>query len=158
MAANESVGLIPFYPFLYEELFEPLSEVVEDRYIASNEKIAFFQHEGAGILNFLLVQADTPDFSIIISADGKETTNSIKALYNLGLTFPLRNFFFVSRYDTANNIYVVVYDPLSPLSFSRYCHITAYNESAAAAKFTAVISAVKISEKLIAIASAEEEE
>jgi len=41
MAANESIGLIPFYPFLYEELFEPLSEVVEDRYIASNESHSF---------------------------------------------------------------------------------------------------------------------
>jgi len=155
MAANESVNLIPFYPFLYEEFFEPVSISLEDEYIASDQKLAFFQHEGAGILQFLFLKTDTPDFDIIIEADGKETTNNIKSLYTLGLTFPLRNFFFVSRYDTSENIYCVVYDPLSPLAFSRYCHIYAHNKSTAAAKFTAIISAVKITEKLLEIASAE---
>ena len=155
MAANESVNLIPFYPFLYEEFFEPESITLEDEYIAADQKITFFAHEGAGILQFLFLKTDTPDFDIIIEADGKETTNNIKSLYELGLTFPLRNFFFLSKYDTSNNIYCVVYDPLSPLSFSRYCHITAHNKSAASAKFTTVISAVKITEKLLEIASAE---
>lgn len=155
MAADESVGLIPFYPFLYEDFFEPESISLEDEYIAADQKLTFFAHEGAGILQFLFLKTDTPDFDIIIEADGKETTNNIKSLYTLGLTFPLRNFFFLSKYDTTNNIYCIVYDPLSPLAFSRYCHITAHNKSAAAAKFTTVISAVKITEKLLEIASQE---
>jgi len=155
MAKNEGVNLIPFYPFLYEEFFEPESITLEDEYIAADQKITFFAHEGAGILQFLFLKTDTPEFDIIIEADGKETTNNIKSLYTLGLTFPLRNFFFLSKYDTSANIYCVVYDPLSPLSFSRYCHITAHNKSAAAAKYTVIISAVKITEKLLEIASQE---
>jgi len=152
MAANEGVDLIPFYPFLYEELFEPESIVLEDEYIAPDQKIPFLELEGAGILQFLFLKTDTPDFDIVFEADGESITHNIKTLYTLGLTFHSHNFPFISRYDTSANIYCLVYDPSFPLSFSRYCHLLAHNRSSSAAHFSTTISVVKITEKLLKIA------
>lgn len=152
MAENQSIDLIPFYPFLYEELFEPETVVFEDEYIAAGQKIALLELEGAGILQFLFLKADTPDLDIIFETDGKSITHNIRSLYEIGLTFPSNNFPFLSRYDTSANIYCFVYDPSFPLSFSRYCHIHAHNRSSSAASFSATISLVKITEKLLEIA------
>jgi len=80
--------------------------------------------------------SNVADSGLRWNLDGTEVKDSISSIYQFGLTSPNNFFFYVTKYDTTNNIYAMAWSPSYPGTFRFYSKVYAFNDATTTATMT----------------------
>ncbi len=93
---------------------------------AGSKKTILDVKETGKVLGILAI-TDNPDVYVEVSFDGKRIGRSLRELYEIGLTKCTPGFFWILKWDEANNVYIAIYTPPGePASYFGHFEFTVY--------------------------------
>lgn len=105
--------------------------------------------EGPGLWVICNLTATLPNVKMRADIDGNVIGDTIKDVFDIGLTEPSASYFFCSLYDTTNNKYNLAFQPSYPVGFrdSLTKQIINNESSSVTAIFSCVYATVRKREK-----------
>jgi len=112
--------------------------------VPAGQEVEIYKDVGRGLWFSGIVQSNVANVSIAWNIDGTDVGTNIQTIYNLGLTSPNNFYFYITKYDTTNNIYAMAWSPSLPVAFKQFCKVTLKNESTSDATITFLGYFVKV--------------
>jgi len=113
----------------WEYLMEKLNVVFVDKQVTldpGQEKV-MFEEAGKGFWAAGAIVSNSPKAAIRWNLDGTELYDSIESIYAFGFVFPNNFYFYITQYDTDNDVYTMAWAPSYPGVFRNFARVSVVN-------------------------------